>query len=400
MSWSSAAASVGCTRPARWRAATSACLLIDRLNYHLFQPLLYQVATAALSPGDIAEPLRAILRKYRTSKSCSARWPASTRPRASSAADGAALDYDFLVLATGRATIRISPIPSGSRWRPGLKSLADALEMRRRILLAFELAERETDAGQTPGAADVRDRRRRTDRGRAGRRDRRDRAAYDDPGLPHVRPAPGARGAAGGRRRGCWPQFPADLSAKAQTGAGTAGRRGAAGRRWPPRSTAESRSRRRRAHPHPYHAVGGRRGGLAARSPAGRRARSERPRRRPARPDRGGPSRDLRGRRSGAVSLDADGKQLPGIAPVAIQQGLARGRQHLARPAGPAARARFITSIGARWPPSAARRRWRRCAALHCRASRVDGLAGRAHLLPDRLREPRAGAGPVGVRRT
>ncbi len=120
-------------------------VLIDRVNYHLFQPLLYQVATAALSPGDIAEPLRAILRKHRNVEVL-----LGDVSRIDSAArtvrleDGDEFSYDFLVLATG-ARHSYFAHPEWEPLAPGLKSLADALELRRRIFLAFELAERERD---------------------------------------------------------------------------------------------------------------------------------------------------------------------------------------------------------------------------------------------------------------
>jgi NADH dehydrogenase len=120
-------------------------VLIDRVNYHLFQPLLYQVATAALSPGDIAEPLRAILRKHRNVEvllgDVSRIDPAARTVRLE---DGDEFSYDFLVLATG-ARHSYFAHPDWEPLAPGLKSLADALELRRRIFLAFELAERERD---------------------------------------------------------------------------------------------------------------------------------------------------------------------------------------------------------------------------------------------------------------
>jgi NADH dehydrogenase len=120
--------------------------LVDRVNYHLFQPLLYQVATAALSPGDIAEPLRAIVRRDRNVEVLLGEVSAIDPDRRRvSLADGAALDYDYLVLATG-ARHSYFGHPEWEPMAPGLKSLADALEMRRRIFLAFELAEREQDA--------------------------------------------------------------------------------------------------------------------------------------------------------------------------------------------------------------------------------------------------------------
>jgi NADH:quinone reductase (non-electrogenic) len=120
-------------------------LLIDRLNYHLFQPLLYQVASAALSPGEIAEPLRAILRKHPNVEVLLGE-VAHVDPAARSIelTDGARFDYDYLVLATG-ARHSYFDHPEWEALAPGLKSLGDALEMRRRILVAFERAERERD---------------------------------------------------------------------------------------------------------------------------------------------------------------------------------------------------------------------------------------------------------------
>jgi NADH dehydrogenase len=120
-------------------------VLVDRLNYHLFQPLLYQVATAALSPGEIAEPLRAVLRRYGNVRVLLGEvTDLDLAQRCVRLADGAELHYDYLVLATG-ARHSYFDHPEWEPMAPGLKSLADALEMRRRILLSFELAERETD---------------------------------------------------------------------------------------------------------------------------------------------------------------------------------------------------------------------------------------------------------------
>jgi NADH:ubiquinone reductase (H+-translocating) len=120
-------------------------VLVDRVNYHLFQPLLYQVATAALSPGEIAEPLRAVLRKYRNVEVLLGDVQrVDIDSHCVRLADGAELTYDFLVLATG-ARHSYFAHPEWEVMAPGLKSLADALEMRRRIFLAFELAEREPD---------------------------------------------------------------------------------------------------------------------------------------------------------------------------------------------------------------------------------------------------------------
>ena len=118
--------------------------LVDRRNFHLFQPLLYQVATASLSPGDIASPLRNILRRQRNVRV----WLAEARSidveRRRVELDDGALAYDFLILATG-ATHAYFGHPEWETFAPGLKSIEDAFEMRRRFLLAFENAERETD---------------------------------------------------------------------------------------------------------------------------------------------------------------------------------------------------------------------------------------------------------------
>jgi NADH dehydrogenase len=120
-------------------------VLVDRLNYHLFQPLLYQVATASLSPGEIAEPLRAILRKYRNVEVLLGEVEQidldAHRVRLE---DGEELSYEYLVLASGARHSYFNH-PEWEPMAPGLKSLADALEMRRRIFLAFEMAEREED---------------------------------------------------------------------------------------------------------------------------------------------------------------------------------------------------------------------------------------------------------------
>ena len=118
--------------------------LVDRHNYHLFQPLLYQVATAGLSPGDIAQPIRNILRRSPNISVVLAEATAvDTRARRVVLADGV-LAYDDLILATGASHAYIDH----DEWRPfapGLKDLDDALEIRRRTLLAFEAAERESD---------------------------------------------------------------------------------------------------------------------------------------------------------------------------------------------------------------------------------------------------------------
>jgi NADH:ubiquinone reductase (H+-translocating) len=119
--------------------------LVDRRNFHLFPPLLYQVATGALSPGEIAQPLRAILRKDRDASVLLAEAVGIDAPgRRLLLADGGPIEYDTLVVATGAQHAYFGHDEWAS-LAPGLKTMEDALEMRRRILIAFEAAEREAD---------------------------------------------------------------------------------------------------------------------------------------------------------------------------------------------------------------------------------------------------------------
>ena len=118
--------------------------LLDRHNHHVFQPLLYQVATAALSPGDIASPIRWILRRQQNVEVLLADVRAIDPASRTVVTDHETLPYDFLIVATGAAHAYFGH-PEWASRAPGLKTLDDALEMRRRVLLAFEAAERETD---------------------------------------------------------------------------------------------------------------------------------------------------------------------------------------------------------------------------------------------------------------
>ena len=119
--------------------------IIDRRNHHLFQPLLYQVAAAELSPADIAAPIRSIVRSQRNTEVLLGE-AVTVDPgrKIVSLADGADIGYDWLVLAPGTRHSYYSH-PEWEPLAPGLKTLEDAQEIRRRVLLAFELAERETD---------------------------------------------------------------------------------------------------------------------------------------------------------------------------------------------------------------------------------------------------------------
>jgi NADH dehydrogenase len=119
--------------------------VIDRRNYHLFQPLLYQVATGALSPGDIAQPLRAILRRNKNTRvllgEADALDPVARRVTLN---DGGTVDYDTLVVATGARHAYFGH-DDWAALAPGLKTIEDATDIRRRILISYEAAEREAD---------------------------------------------------------------------------------------------------------------------------------------------------------------------------------------------------------------------------------------------------------------
>src|SRR6266496_2252238 len=118
--------------------------VIDRTNYHLFQPLLYQVATAALSPADIAAPVRAILSKCGNVEVILAEVQSVDVEAKKVKMVDLEIDYDYLILATG-ARHSYFGHNEWEKLAPGLKSLEDAVELRRRILLAFESAEKTTD---------------------------------------------------------------------------------------------------------------------------------------------------------------------------------------------------------------------------------------------------------------
>jgi NADH:ubiquinone reductase (H+-translocating) len=118
--------------------------VIDRTNYHLFQPLLYQVATAALSPADIAAPVRAILSKCKNMEVILAEVQSVDVEAKKIKTIDLEIPYDFLILATG-ARHSYFGHNEWEKLAPGLKSLEDAIELRRRLLMAFEYAEKITD---------------------------------------------------------------------------------------------------------------------------------------------------------------------------------------------------------------------------------------------------------------
>jgi NADH dehydrogenase len=133
-------------RALRW--APVDVTLVDRRNYHLFQPLLYQVATGSLSPGDIAAPLRSVLSRQRNARVLLGQVE-DVDPLAKRVllADGAVLEYDSLVVAAGSQTSYYGH-EAWSQWAPGLKSIEEATNIRHKILYAFEVAERIADPVQ------------------------------------------------------------------------------------------------------------------------------------------------------------------------------------------------------------------------------------------------------------
>jgi len=127
------------------RRAAATVTLVDQRNHHLFQPLLYQVAMSGLGSGDIAYPIRSILRAQQNTSVVLAQVAAIELATSTvRTADGDALHYDYLILAAGASHAYFGH-EEWEPFAPGLKSLEDALEIRSRVLLAFESAERESD---------------------------------------------------------------------------------------------------------------------------------------------------------------------------------------------------------------------------------------------------------------
>ncbi|MDX2168215.1 MAG: NAD(P)/FAD-dependent oxidoreductase [Deltaproteobacteria bacterium] len=119
--------------------------LVDRRNFHLFQPLLYQVATGSLSPGEISSPLRYVLKRQANARVWMGEVVGLDVAKRRVVLSDGAIDYDVLVLAGG-ATHHYFGHPEWAEFAPGLKSIEDATDIRHKILLAFEAAEREPDA--------------------------------------------------------------------------------------------------------------------------------------------------------------------------------------------------------------------------------------------------------------
>lgn len=125
-------------------------LVVDRNNYHLFQPLLYQVASAALAPSDIAQPIRTILRYQRNARVMRAEIERVDLPGCCLYAHGRRIPYDYLILAPG-AVDNYFGHPEWARFAPGMKAVEEATFIRSRLLGSFEAAELEPDAAERAG---------------------------------------------------------------------------------------------------------------------------------------------------------------------------------------------------------------------------------------------------------
>ncbi len=120
-------------------------VVLDRRNYHLFQPLLYQVAMAGLSPAEIAPPIRSLLSRHENVRVVQGRVDRVLLDEHAVSGDFGRFDYDYLVVATGAQHAYFGH-DAWEPFAPGLKTLEQATEIRRRVLSAFELAERASDA--------------------------------------------------------------------------------------------------------------------------------------------------------------------------------------------------------------------------------------------------------------
>src|SRR5438552_2138078 len=120
--------------------------LVDRQNFHTFQPLLYQVATAGLSPGEITAPIRWIMRIYHNVEVLMSEVQDFDLSRQVVRVDFGEIGYDYLIVAAGASHAYFGH-DEWEPFAPGLKTIEDALEIRRRVLLAFELAERQAAMG-------------------------------------------------------------------------------------------------------------------------------------------------------------------------------------------------------------------------------------------------------------
>ena len=159
--------------------------LIDRRNFHLFQPLLYQVATGALSPGEIASPLRYVLNRQKNTRVLLAEVvDIDVDKREVMLTDHSRVPYDTVIFATG-STHSYFGHPEWAAFAPGLKTMEDATEIRTRVLLAFERAEKMTNDPAGPAReSDFCHRGRWPHRRGTGRRHRRNLARHVEEGFP------------------------------------------------------------------------------------------------------------------------------------------------------------------------------------------------------------------------
>src|ERR1700716_464693 len=122
-------------------------IVIERQNHHTFQPLLYQVATAGLSPGEIAAPIRSVLSRHKNVEVLMAEVTGFDLERRLVETPELQIPYDYLIVAAGSSHAYFGH-DEWELFAPGLKTIEDALEIRRRVLLAFELAERQAASGR------------------------------------------------------------------------------------------------------------------------------------------------------------------------------------------------------------------------------------------------------------
>ena len=368
--------------------------LIDRRNHHLFQPLLYQVATAALSAARHrgADPPRAAPPDERR-RCCSARRTSIDVEPQRVLLDAGTVDYDYLIVATG-ATHSYFGHDEWAPFAPGLKTVEDALEIRRRVLFAYEVAERERRPARARACADLRRRRRRADRRRARRRARGDRAAHAGSATSATSIRAGARGPARGGPRVLSDATPKICPTRRARQLADARRRGARrhdGHAIDAEACWLGSERHRGAH----RAVGRGRGGLAARAQP-RRRRSIAPVASTSTPDLSVPGHD-------EVFVIGDLARLSKTARRSPASRRPRSRRGATRPPTSCARCavsranRSAIATRARSPRSAASRR-RRDRAACTGLARSHGSHGCSSTsLPDRLSQPAARDARLGV---
>ncbi len=373
------------------RGAPVHVTIVDRRNHHLFQPLLYQVATAALNPADIAAPIRSVFRGARNVSVLLAEAAGvDLAAKKLLLADGE-LPYDYLVLATG-ATHSYFGHEEWAPFAPGLKSIEDALEIRRRVLLAYEMAERDPEhrrewltfviIGGGPTGVEL-----------AGALAEISRQALSRE-FQHIDPSHARIILIEGAPR-VLPPYPDDLSAKARTQLERLGVDVWTGARVTGIDAAGVTLGHERILARTVLWAAG-----VAASPLAKSLGAPLDRAGRVRVE---PTLALPGRNDVFVvgdlaTLEQDGKPVPGVAPAAIQMGRHAARNILRAIAGlpgEAFRYRDKGNFATIGRGKAVGRAGRRPQAL--RLPRLGRVARDPHLLPDRLPQPRAGALPVGL---